>query len=75
MQRGIRQYLDQSHYSILAVCTCGWRELASSDVTAWEANVTHAQLVHGDAQRAIRSLSITRVRAERRVDEHVRATA
>lgn len=69
-----RQYLDRSVYTVLAVCTCGWRELASNDVAAWECNVTHAALVHGDAQRAIRSLSITRIRAERKSDD-VRATA
>jgi hypothetical protein len=74
---GDRQYLDRSPCSVLAVCTCGWRELAFNDVTAWMLAVHHAQYVHSDAVRAIRCLSIARVRAERRRNnaEHLRATA
>lgn len=60
-----RQYLDRSAHSVLACCTCGWREMGWNDIQAWDLAVTHGAQVHNDATRAIRNLSI----AQRRLRE------
>lgn len=51
-----RQNVDNSPSSSLAVCTCGWRQLAGSAPTAWAAARNHALNSHrGEQCNALRS--------------------
>lgn len=38
--------IDRSASTALAVCSCGWRSLASNDVRAWRAGAEHERNCH-----------------------------
>jgi hypothetical protein len=46
---GRRGWLDKSPSSMLAVCSCGWREAATSAAGGWAKIAEHMAIWHGDA--------------------------
>lgn len=55
--------LDRSASTVLAVCECGWRSLAGTDLAAWDAGRTHERQCHPGQQAAARAYDQTRRRA------------
>lgn len=56
------QRVDVSASSVLAICTCEWREMAMSVDNAWEIAADHAWAVHDDGRRARQAAGATRRR-------------
>ena len=51
-----RQSVDKSAHSSLALCSCGWRQLADTGPAAWLAARNHAMRSHyGENCNAINS--------------------
>ena len=59
-----RQSIDPSTTSTLAVCSCGWRALVSTNVAAWRANVEHAKRAHPQQAKQSNDAYIAALRRE-----------
>lgn len=44
--------LDSTPFTTLALCDCGWRELAGTRAGAWRCAAGHLKSVHNDLQAA-----------------------
>jgi hypothetical protein len=42
-----RQKIEATPNSVLALCDCGWRELAKNKTAAYQKNKAHAVAAHG----------------------------
>lgn len=59
------QHLDRGSHSLLAVCSCGWRQHATDAINGWTLAATHGVAAHGDGVNAHAALRHAKGRTRR----------